>query len=317
MGKKNIAIVVPCFNEEGVINKLVQEVDIQREKLSKKYSIDLILINDGSSDNTQEIIQSLSDRKDYVYFRSFARNAGHQSALRAGIDACLNYDAVIMMDADLQHPPSLIGKLVSEWEEGAQIVQMIRQDDSNDSGFMKHFTSKLYYKLINRISSLNIEYGASDFRIIDRSVVEMVASSNETELFLRGYFAWLPVKRTSIPYRPAKRFAGSSKYTFKKMLDLAIQGVLQFSEKPLQLSMNIGILMAISSFVYGLIIVASYALGSYTVSGWTSLMVVLLFCFGVNFVLLGIIGKYLAQVIKLTKSRPDYVVFHEKLKYAL
>lgn len=310
---KSIAVVVPCYNEEDGVDRLIQELGRVREKLSGNQ-IDILLVNDGSSDDTQAVIEKNAAHHDYVFFRSLAQNAGHQTALRAGIDACGDYDAVIMMDADLQHPPSLIPKMIEAWEGGAQIVQMVRDDSAGEVGLGKFVTSKLYYKFINSISSLSMEYGASDFRLIDKSVTRMVIGSNEQDLFLRGYFSWLPVKKVSIPYKPAARFAGKSKYTFKKMLNLASSGVMQFSEKPLRLAMNIGITLALASFIYGIVIIVGHLMGSYTVSGWTSLMVVLLFCFGVNFILLGIIGRYLALGVQLIKARPEYVVAVEKVR---
>lgn len=312
--KKTIAVVVPCYNEELGLSKLIEELSTVKKRLSKNYDIDTILINDGSSDDTQQVIEDLAKRDNHIFYRTFARNAGHQAALRAGITAAATYDAVIMLDADMQHPPKLIHDMIAAWEKGYQIIQMVRDDSAQEVGAFKYFTSKLYYKILNYLSSLSMEYGASDFRLIDQTVANMVAQSPERDLFLRGYFSWLPVKRTVIPYKPEKRFAGSSKYTFKKMLKLATNGVLQFSEKPLRIAMNIGVIMAVLSFLYGLFIIISRLAGRSTVSGWTSLMVVLLFCFGINFILLGIIGRYLAHSISLQKQRPEYVVAAEKLR---
>lgn len=312
VSKISVAIVVPCYNEEDGLEHLLSAINAERKKLSS-YDIDIVLINDGSTDGTQAVIEKMSQKYSFVFFRSFASNAGHQSALRAGINACAEYDAVISMDADMQHPPRLISEMLSSWQDGAQIVQMVRSDSASDAGIGKYSSSKLYYKILNNLSSLNMEYGASDFRLIDQSVAKLVMTSPERNLFLRGYFAWLPVKHATIPYKPDKRFAGASKYTFKKMLKLATSGIMQFSEKPLRYAMNIGIFFALASFLYGISLVIAYLFGSYTVSGWTSLMVVLLFCFGINFILLGIIGRYLAHNIQLAKSRPEYVVVEQKL----
>lgn len=213
-----------------------------------------------------------------------------------------------MMDADLQHPPKLIPKMIKEWENGSKVVQMVRNDSLRDTDFVKYATSKSYYWLINKISDLGLEYGASDFRLIDKSVIGVIAESKENDLFLRGYFSWINVKKVSVEYKPDKRIAGTSKYTFKKMLDLAVKGVLQFSEKPLQIAVSVGGILALISFSYGAILILLYALGDYTVSGWISLMLVVLFCFGVNFILLGIIGTYLAHSIRIQKQRPEYII---------
>lgn len=313
---KKINIVIPCFNEQDTLKKLISELKGVRKKLEKNYKVDVTLVNDGSSDNTQLIIKQLADKNEFIHFRQLAANAGHQAALRAGLDVCSNYDAVIMMDADLQHPPELIPSMIDAWAKGASVVQMVRNDSSKEAGFLKFATSKLYYKIINSISSLNMEYGASDFRLIDRSVVRSVISSKESDLFLRGYFSWLPANKISIKYKPAPRFAGNSKYTFKKMMNLASSGVLQFSEKPLQIAMNIGLVMAFASMAYAAYIAVRYFLGDFAVSGWTSLMVVLLFCFGINFILLGIIGRYLAHGLSLQKGRPEYIIASEKIRFS-
>lgn len=312
MGKR-IVIIVPCFNEEESLMALFEAIKKERAKLTN-YQIDLTLINDGSTDNTQEIINELSSENNWVYYRQFTHNAGHQSAIRAGVDASINYDGAIMLDADLQHPPNYIPKILKEWESsGCNIVQMIRQDSTKEAGLVKFVTSKMYYAIISWLSGLNMEYGSSDFRFIDKTVIKQVANSPETDLFLRGYFAWLKVTKLSINYKPNARFAGSSKYTFKKMLALAKQGILQFSEKPLRMAMNLGATIAVLSFLYGIYLIIVHLLGVQSVSGWTSLMVIMLFCFGINFVLLGLIGRYLAHSISLQKKRPEYIVENEKL----
>lgn len=313
MSKPRVVIVVPCFNETESLGELIRTISPIRTGLEASYEIDVMLVNDGSSDNTQQIIEQLSKKNRYIYYRELAHNSGHQSALRAGLDAVSAYDAAIMMDGDLQHPPECLPDMLKTWREGDyNIVQMLRDDSSKDVGLVKYWTSRLYYWLINSLSGLNIEYGSSDFRLVDQAVLRLVAGSPERQLFLRGYFTWLPVRRTTITYKPNKRFAGSSKYTFKKMLKLASDGVLQFSEKPLKLAISLGVVVALSSFIYGLYSIINFMVGGEMVSGWTSLMVVTSFGFGVNFIILGVIGKYLAHAISIQKNRPEYVIQTEK-----
>lgn len=309
-----VLCVVPCYNEEESLSFLIDEFKKVRKGLLKKISVELMLVNDGSSDGTQKLINEYAEKNDFIYYRQFARNAGHQSALRAGIDAADGYDAVIMMDADLQHPPSCIPAMIKEWQDNKiAIVQMLRDDSREDVGYVKWSTSKGYYWLINKLSGLGLEYGSSDFRLIDKSVVKVVKASSEKDLFLRGYFSWLNASRSTIKYRPNARVAGQSKYTFRKMLALAKKGILQFSEKPLRIATNLGSLIALASFLYGLFLIVSHLAGAKTVSGWTSLMVVMLFCFGVNFILIGMLGRYLAHSIEIQKQRPDYIVATERL----
>lgn len=313
---KNIVCVVPCFNEEGSLNELLKVLSEVRRVNAKKFNMDILLINDGSTDSTQQLIEFEATNNNFIFYRNFAHNAGHQSAIRAGLDVSTSYDAVVMLDADLQHPPRYIPQMVDEWQKSNfAIVQMVRKDNYKDVGFFKYITSKGYYWLLNKLSGLGLESGSSDFRLIDQSVVRTVAASPEKDLFLRGYFSWLKVKRLNLEYKPDKRFAGSSKYTLKKMIMLARRGVLQFSEKPLRIATNLGLVIALLAAVYGVYLILSYLfMGKDEVSGWTSLMVVMLFCFGVNFVLIGFLGRYLAHSIEIQKSRPDYIVLSEKLR---
>ncbi len=311
---KVVAVVVPCYNEADSLEKLIQEVKKQEVKLAKSYKLELILIDDGSKDNTVAIIKRLAKIHSNIFYRSLSANAGHQAALRAGIQCATTHDAVLMMDGDLQHPPQNIPEMIRLWDkEGYDIVQMTREDSGKDAGFLKYVTSKLYYKVINSLSGLSLEYGSSDFRIIDKSVANTVQNSRETDLFLRGYFSWIKASKITVGYAPAKRFAGHSKYTFKKMLRLAFQGILQFSEKPLYMGVYFGGLLAAGSLIYGTILTILHIRGSYTVSGWTSLMVVVLLFFGFTFILMGLISIYLAHSIRIEKARPEYIVTDESL----
>jgi dolichol-phosphate mannosyltransferase len=311
---KTIAVVVPCYNESESIEKLIGELKKQEKRLANQYSLEIILVDDGSKDGTIDVIKKLSAKYSNLFFRSLSANSGHQAALRAGIQAATAQDAIIMMDGDLQHPPEYIPEMIRLWDkERYAIVQMTRQDSGKDAGPLKYLTSKLYYKIINSLSGLNLEYGSSDFRIIDKSIAKSVQESKENDLFLRGYFSWIKASRVTVGYTPAKRFAGKSKYTFKKMLHLAFQGILQFSEKPLYIGVYFGGLLATGSLIYGAVLTILHLQGSYTVSGWTSLMVVVLLFFGFTFILMGLISIYIAHSIRIEKARPEYIISEEKL----
>jgi dolichol-phosphate mannosyltransferase len=310
---KRIALVIPCYNEEGSLPHTLRALIEARKKIPKAYHADIIFVNDGSADTTEKLLEEASREHDFIYYRSFARNVGHQSALRAGLNAAADYDAVVMLDADLQHPPELIPDMIKQWEAGYKIVQMIRNDSTSEAGMLQYIRSRGYYWVLTAISDIKLEYGASDFRLIDGSVAKQVAQSPERHLFLRGYFAWMPVSRTTINYKPNKRIAGTTKYTLRKLLDLAYKSILQFSEKPLRMAVTLGLAIAFASIVYGVVLIALYVSGEHTVSGWTSLMVAMLFCFGVNFIILGIIGHYLAHSLSIQKQRPEFVVAAEKL----
>lgn len=302
MGNVLISIIVPSFNEEDNVLILYDKI---KEILSNS-SFELIYVDDGSTDKTLRNLKRLSKKYSEVKYISFSRNFGHQAALRAGLQFAKG-DAVISMDADLQHPPEILPMLIKRWQEGYDIVFTMRKNLSN-IGYFKRKTSKLFYKCMNFLSDLNIAEGAADFRLLDKKVVEIINAQHESELFLRGYISWLGFQQVGIPYTPAKRFSGRSKYTFKKMVKLAIDGITQFSIKPLRLSMIIGVLFALGGILYGIYALASYFLNVHITSGWTSIIVVLLITSGTQLILLGVVGEYVGKIFMQAKQRPDYVI---------
>lgn len=302
MGNKRlISIVVPTFNEEGNIDKLYSEVN----KHLKKEMFEILYVNDGSSDGSLAAIMKLSKRHDNVRYLSFSRNFGHQAALRAGLKAAKG-DVVISMDADLQHPPGLLPTLIDEWSKGGQVVYTVRKDTTS-TPFLKRLSSRSFYKVINFLSGLNIKEGAADFRLLDRKVVDVICAQNEADIFLRGYIDWIGFKQVAVPYVPAERFSGQSKYNFKKMLNLAGKGVTQFSVKPLRLAFGLAFsafLIAIGYAIYSVIATIT----GHAVPGWLSLVVLFVFLQGVQFLLLGLMGEYLGRTFMQTKNRPEYIV---------
>lgn len=312
---QNITFVVPCYNEDETYDAMLAKLNEQRKKIisTKEYKVKFLFINDGSIDSTLDKIIKSTKKNPHVYYVSLDINAGHQSALRAGIAAASNSDAIIMLDADLQHPPELSTEMIAKWEEGYSVVQMVRSDSTIKLSLLKRTTSNLFYKALRILSGIKLEAGASDFRLIDGKLARQLANSPEKKLFLRGYFATLPTKRISIDYQPSPRFAGQSKYTPRKMLDLAKQGILQFSDRPLYISIILGLLSAAAGLIYGFVVIYIHFFSSSTVSGWSSLIVSMLFLFGINFILIGTAGLYLGQSIRVQKQRPEYFISSSKL----
>jgi len=296
-----ISIVVPTYNEEGNVELLFEKIN----KSIGKENFEVIYVNDGSRDKSLERVKALSKAHPQVRYVSFSRNFGHQAALRAGLRAAKGR-AVISMDADLQHPPSLLPTLIAKWREGFQVVYTIRKD-TEETGFLKRTSSSMFYKLLNFLSGLHMSEGAADFRLLDRKIVNLVNDQHESDIFLRGYISWLGFNQIGIDYTPAKRFSGKSKYSLKKLLALASTGVTQFSIKPLRLAH----IMAVAAFVVSLVYVV-YALvvsvAGHVVPGWLSLIVLFVFMQGVQFLLLGLIGEYLGRTFMQTKNRPEFIV---------
>ncbi|MBX7140617.1 MAG: glycosyltransferase family 2 protein [Chitinophagales bacterium] len=304
-----ISIIVPAFNEEGNIEAVAEQIKQQAEQC-RKYEI--IFINDGSTDATAEKLRMLHRSNPNIQFISFSRNFGHQSALLAGIHHASG-DCIISMDADLQHPPAMIPQLVSKWQEGFDIVTTIRDDSQNTSWF-KRSTSSVFYKLMNRLSNITLEEGAADFRLIDRSVAQVISNSREYNLFLRGYIAWLGYKQCMVPYIPHQRQSGKTKYSFGKMMMLAINGITSFSVKPLRVAMILGTAISLLAFIYAIYAIYVYLETNEAVPGWTSVLVSILFIGGLQLLILGIIGEYLGRTLMQTKQRPDYVIMEKSLQ---
>lgn len=301
MISKKISIVVPAHNEESNVGVLIEE--LEKNIPSKDYEI--IFVDDGSSDATLQTLVKHAKTNKHIKYISFSRNFGHQAALRAGL-AHSTGDAVISMDADLQHPPSLIPKFIELWQDGYDVVNTLRQNSGNESYFKKT-SSSVFYKLLNFMSDLHMEEGAADFRLLDRKVVDVINAQTETDLFLRGYINWIGFKQINLPYIVGERFSGTSKYTLKKMLKLAGSGVTQFSVKPLHLAFSFAALAMVASFMYVLYAIGTLFLG-HTVPGWLSLVVLIVFLQGIQFLLIGLIGEYLGRTFMQTKHRPEYIV---------
>ena len=304
-----VSIIVPAFNEEGNIEAVAEQIKQQAEQF-RKYEI--IFINDGSTDATAEKLRMLHRSNPNIQFISFSRNFGHQSALLAGIHHASG-DCIISMDADLQHPPAMIPQLVSKWQEGFDIVTTIRDDSQNTSWF-KRSTSSVFYKLMNRLSNITLEEGAADFRLIDLSVARVISNSREYNLFLRGYIAWLGFKQCMVPYIPHQRQSGKTKYSFGKMMMLAINGITSFSVKPLRVAMILGTAISLLAFIYAIYAIYVYLETNEAVPGWTSVLVSILFIGGLQLLILGIIGEYLGRTLMQTKQRPDYVIMEKSLQ---
>lgn len=300
---KKISIVVPVYNEEANISPLFKELQKIQEK---KYAYEIIFVDDGSTDKTLNRIESLSKKNKQVKYLSFSRNFGHQIALKAGVDF-VSGDCVVYLDGDLQHPPKYIRQMVKLWESGYDVVFTVRKDDK-DTAFLKKMTSKLFYKLLNSISDVKIKPGSADFRLLDRKVVAVLKPLNETSFFIRGLVPWSGFRQTDIFYKADKRNAGETKYTFVRMLLLALDGITALSVKPLRIATFVGFFFAIISGLYGIYAIVVRIFYSQAIVGWASLVASVVFMGGLQLMILGIIGEYLGKLFIQSKNRPLYIV---------
>jgi len=304
---KSLQILCPVFREEEVILEFHRRLRSALASLQTRYSLSFIYAVDPSTDRTEEILLGLADREHDVRVLIMSRRFGHQAALIAGIDAS-DADAVIMLDSDGQHPPELIPSLVSEWEQGAQIVQTIRRDNL-ETGFLKRTSSALFYKLISWIGSIDLRAGAADYRLLDRTVVGIIRDHlQERNMFLRGVVAWIGYRIAFIEFESMRRLRGVSKYRPSILLNFALQGISSFSKTPLRLCTITGLAVALISVVAGTIQVVTYLFEQNSAHGWASLMTFVSFLGGLQLLFLGIFGEYLAQIFDEVKRRPRYLV---------
>ena len=300
---KKISVIVPCFNEEESLSTFNQTLI---QFLPENYNYEIIYINDGSKDSTFQVILSLAKDNPNIKYISFSRNFGHQNALKAGYDFASG-DCAISLDADLQHPPAVIPELIGKWEEGFEIVNTIRNDHQSIS-YAKKISSGLFYKLMKRLSDVNIENGMADFRLIDKKVLRQLKLFPENFLFFRGIIPWMGFKQATVTFDANERFAGTTKYTFRKMLKFATTGVTAFSVKPLRISIYLGSVIAVLSFLYGLYAAYTHLFTDRAITGWTSMIISVLFIGGINLLMLGIIGEYLGKLFIENKRRPNYLI---------
>jgi len=305
--KTLISIISPAYNEAENLAMAVQKIGEATASLRGQYDFELIFVNDGSHDQTLPLLRDLHQKApNWVHYLSFSRNFGHMSALRCGYDHARG-QAVICMDADLQHPPSFIPVFLEKWREGYEIVYTSRQDDAK-TGWFKRLSSRYFYGLMNRFSDVHMAPGAADFRLLDRQVVDLIQQSKEHDLFIRGFIPWVGFRQFQIPYTPDARFAGQSKYTLKKMLRLALNGITAFSVRPLRIATFLGAIISGMAFLYAAYALYAHFILKETVQGWTSVLISVLVMGGLQLLTLGIIGEYLGRLFLQTKGRPPYIV---------
>jgi glycosyltransferase involved in cell wall biosynthesis len=301
--RKQVTIVIPVCNEQENIVLLHGSL---REVIDKlPYDFKFLFVDDGSTDGSLDTIKSLAETDCRVFYLELSRNFGHQYALKAGLDTAEG-DCVISMDSDLQHPPELVPILLEKWQSGFDVVYTRRKDDKSLPWF-KRKTSALFYFIMSLLSDLRLENGTADFRLMDRIVIDAFTDLNESELFIRGLVKWAGFKQIAIDYVAGERATGTSKYTMAKMFSFAFRGLTSFSVKPLRMIAYLGMILFVISTVLVPYALISYFLGV-AVSGWTSIMISIIFFGSLQLLMIGIIGLYISKLVIQSKHRPLYFV---------
>lgn len=305
-----VSIVVPCFNE----GKNIYNFHAELEKVLHPYiEYELILVNDGSKDDTQQKMQELAQIASNVFYISFSRNFGKEAAMLAGLQYAKG-EAVIIMDGDLQHPPALIPQMIKKYEEGYE--QVIAKRNRKGDSFVRSKISSLYYVLINRLVDVQLQDGVGDFRLLSRRVVDALLSLKEYNRFSKGLFSWVGFKEAVIEYENVTRDEGSSSWTFPKLLNYGIDGLISFNNKPLRASIYMGMALTSLSLIYVLFTLIQIIFKGIDVPGYFTIISSILIVGGVQLIFLGVIGEYIGRIFYETKSRPHYLISETNLENA-
>lgn len=303
--KKKVTILVPAYNEQEVLPMLYDRIKKIMDDLNN-YDFEILFVNDGSKDNTLKIIRELRGKDNRVCYVNLSRNYGKETAMIAGLDY-MKGDCVVLIDADLQDPPELIPEMITYWEEGYDDVYAKRRSRQGET-FLKKFTSWGYYRVLQHMTRIEIQKDTGDFRLLDRRCVEALKQMRESERYTKGLFSWIGYNKKEILYDRDSRAAGKTKWNYKQLVNLSIDGITSFTTSPLRLAAKTGIVVSLVGFLYMLVIIFKTLFFGIDVAGYASMMVVILFLGGLQLIFLGVIGEYLGRAFYETKGRPLYFI---------
>lgn len=299
-----LSCVIPCLNEAANLRVLIPELQALLGELVAAYEI--IVIDDGSTDGTSQLLTEWAARDPALVYVQLSRNFGKEAALTAGIEAACG-DVIVCMDADMQHPPSLIPIMLERWKQGVEMVYAVR-NDRQDETFFKRTGTRLFYRLMRTSGGLEVPRNAGDFRLMDRCVIDALLQLPERDRYMKGLFAWVGFQSEPLYYSPPPRLHGVTRFKPLRLFRLAVDGLTAFTTWPLRIMSLAGLLLSLASFAYGLLIVVSHFFWGDPVQGWTTLITVILFFAGVQLISVGVLGEYISRIFSEVKHRPVYLV---------
>lgn len=303
---KKISIVIPCYNEEASLSLLYNEL-VKLMNSHPNYAWEILMINDGSKDRTLEIIKDLRKKDNRICYIDLSRNFGKEKAMLAGFDYVTG-DCMVIMDADLQHPPYIVNEMITKWEAGYDDVYAKRKSRGKEPWLRKQF-SLLFYKILQKTTKIEILPNVGDFRLLDRKCIESLKQLRETERYTKGMYCWIGYKKTAVEFEQQDRQAGGqSSWNFLGLLSLAIEGIVSFTTFPLKIATLVGIFTSLCAFIYMIYVIIKAILFGDPVSGFPTLLSIMLFLGGIQLLALGIIGEYIGRIFHETKRRPVYIV---------
>jgi dolichol-phosphate mannosyltransferase len=303
-GGPEYSLVVPIFNEEETLSELARRVTLLLDALDGPAEV--VLVDDGSSDRSYDLMVAARETDPRFKVLRLSRNFGHQIAITAGMDVAAG-NAVIVMDADLQDPPEVVLEMAARWREGFDVIYGVREERPGETRFKKA-TASAFYRLLRRISNIDVPLDVGDFRLVDRRALEAFKSMRETNRYVRGMFSWIGFRQVGVTFQRDERFAGDTKYPLTKMLKFATDGVVSFSAAPLRLALNLGFAVSALSFALGVLAVILKLAGFYSIPGLASIAVFVAFLGGIQLLVLGLMGEYVARIHDEVKDRPLYLV---------
>jgi glycosyltransferase involved in cell wall biosynthesis len=304
--KKKIEILIPAYNEQEVLLPLYDRLSKLAASLTT-YDLGFFFVNDGSSDDTLEVIKHLSKDDPRISYVSLSRNFGKEIGMIAGFDQLLDADAVVIIDADLQDPPELIPQMVEYWEQGYDDVYARRKSRAGESWFKKK-TSQWFYSVLQKSTRINVQKDTGDFRLLNKRCVQAITTLRESQRYTKGMYSWIGYKKKEILYDRDPRLAGKTKWNYSRLFDLAIEGITSFTTFPLRVASLLGMAISFAAFIYIIVIVAKTLIYGSDLAGYPSLMAVILFLGGVQLLSLGVIGEYIGRIFNETKDRPLYII---------
>ena len=303
--KKKVTILIPCYNEEASLPALHSALMSMMDQ-NDGYDWEILMINDGSKDHTLSMIKEFRRSDHRFAYVDLSRNFGKEAAMLAGFDYAKG-DCMVIMDADLQHPPSLIPEMLKYWEDGFEDVYAKRINRGKET-WMRKQLSLLYYKMLQHTTRVEILQNVGDFRLLDRKCIDVLKQMRETERYTKGMFCWIGFKKKEIQFEQGDRVAGKSSWSFGKLFNLAIEGITSFTTAPLRISTLLGFVVSVFALLYMIYILAKTLIWGEPVQGFPTLMIAILFLGGVQLISLGIIGEYIGRIFNETKNRPVYIV---------
>lgn len=302
---KKISIIIPAYNEEESLPFLFDRIEKLMSNMSN-YDFEILFVNDGSKDNTLKMIKNLREKDNRISYVDFSRNFGKETAMIAGLDYATG-DCVIFMDADLQDPPELIPELVRYWEQGYDDVYARRRSRKGET-WLKKFTSKMYYKVLQSLTNVPIQKDTGDFRLLDKRCINALRKMRETQRCSKSMFSWIGYNKKEVLYDRDPRVAGRTKWNYKKLVDLAIDGITSFTTSPLRISTYLCIPTFAALFIYFIYVICKMILVTHKIDAYQAIILLILFFSGIQILLFGIIGEYLGRIFNETKNRPLYLV---------